>query len=51
MTEDRGAFKTIPRNPAQSGHFVIDRDDCGMNAAPPGKSSTWDYGHLRDDIL
>src|SRR6476646_2955972 len=33
MTEDRGAFKTIPRNSALSGHFVISRRACGMNAA------------------
>jgi hypothetical protein len=33
MTEDRGAFKTIPRNSALSGHFVIGRHACGMNAA------------------
>jgi hypothetical protein len=33
MTEDRGAFKTIPPNSALSGHFVIGRQACGMNAA------------------
>ena len=33
MTEDRGAFKTIPRNSALSGHFVIGRHACGKNAA------------------
>src|SRR5437016_1107125 len=37
MTEDRGAFKTIPRNPVLSGQFVIGYDGCGRNAAPLAK--------------
>jgi hypothetical protein len=51
MAEDRGAFKTIPRNSVQFGHFVIGGDDCDIDAAPSEKSSPRDYGHRRTDIL
>jgi hypothetical protein len=51
MAEDSGAFKTNPRNSAQTGHFVICRDRCGKDASPFGKRTPQVYERKRKQIL
>jgi hypothetical protein len=51
LKEDRGAFKTIPRNSAQIGHFVMTRDGCGKDASPHEKNAPGDYGLATPQIV
>jgi hypothetical protein len=48
MTEDSGAFKTNPRNPAQFGHFAISPPVRGNGASPAQETlSEVFFGHPR----